>query len=127
MEVFEVLDEEGKTLRWDACVVSMYEAYQRLRRKEPIVKRDHGPGKCFLFSLANGDVIELDKEDGYRGLFIVRTIEARKKIRWVAIDDARKLKDIDRKRQTAFPTPLRNLNCLKMTVDPMGRVRRARD
>ncbi|MEW5797252.1 MAG: type II CRISPR RNA-guided endonuclease Cas9 [Candidatus Zixiibacteriota bacterium] len=127
MEIVKVLDEKGNTKRWEGYVVSLLEAWKRLNKEEPVVKKDHGPGKCFLFSLANGDVIELDHENGQRGLCVVRTIETNSKIRWVKTNDARKLAGRSKSGETARPDPLRKRNCVKMTVDPLGRVRRARD
>ncbi len=127
MEVVELLDDNGNTTGWEGHVVDLFEARRRLDRREPVIKKDHGSGKCFLFSLANGNVIELDQDDGSRGLCIVRTIETSSNIRWVSIRDARKLAGRSKAGETARPDPLRKKNCCKVTVDPLGRVRRARD
>jgi len=127
IEVVEVLDKKGNTTGWDAEVISLYTATQRLKAKKPVVNRDHGPGKCFLFSLACGDIIELDQADSPRGLFVVRTVPQSKQVRWVGISDARKLEDIPKTGQTGYPNTLRKLGCVKVTVDQLGRVRLARN
>ncbi len=127
MEIIEILDDKGKTVKWDAEVVSLFEAKQRLRRGERVVKTDHGPKTCFLFSLANGDIIDLDGEDGTRGLYRIRSLYEDKRIRRIDINDARKIGDISRKGQLMPPNRLRERNCRKVTIDPIGRIRWAND
>lgn len=65
MEVYAILDENGAVKEWKVDVVSRFDAYERKRQNEPVVRRDFGPGTRFLFSLAlneaivfNGDKIE---------------------------------------------------------------------
>ncbi len=65
VEIYAEVDEHGNEGKWDGEVVSMSEAYQRLKAKKPIVQRDHGPLVRFKFSLAPGEVIECD--DGKAG------------------------------------------------------------
>jgi CRISPR-associated endonuclease Csn1 len=124
MEIVEVNDPNGKT-RWEGHVVSMYEAYRRKRNGSPIIKRDHGPGKRFLFSIAGGDTIELGNSSDSRELFIVRTVPQSKQIRFVPINDARKLADIPKTGNTAYPETLRSRSCTKAIVTPIGQLRRA--
>lgn len=126
MELFEVLDDEGNVIKWDAEVVSMLDAYRRLAAKEPIIRRDHGPKTKFLFSLAGHEIIELDT-DGGRALFVVRTIPQSKQIYFVPINDARTLNDIGKKGLTARPDSLGTRNCKKRLVTPLGEVRNAGD
>lgn len=116
-----------ETDKWDAEVVSMYKAYERLRNHEPVVNRNPQPGWKFLFTLSGHDVIELDKDDGSRGLFVVRTTPESKQIYFVPINDARKLGDIGKTGLTALPNSLRERHCKKMIVTPLGEVRRAND
>ena len=122
-------DEHGEHPKWEAHVVSMFEAYQRKKNKEPIVKRDwsdetekDGKPRKFLFSLAGGDTIELQKEEGKRELFIVRTVPQMKQVRFVPINDARRLKDIGKVGFTAYPETLRKWHCRKVAVNPIGEV-----
>ena len=44
------LTNTGNEGKWDGEVVSMSEAYQRLKAKKPIIQRDHGPLVRFKFS-----------------------------------------------------------------------------
>lgn len=129
MEILEQMDEEGNTTGWEGVVVSMYEAASRLRppRREAVVQRDHGPRRCFLFSLACGDIVELDQDDGLRGLFILRSVGSGTDVRWLGVNDARVEKSFSRAGRTARPNSLRSRNCRKVTVTPLGEIRYARD
>ncbi|MFH1730154.1 MAG: type II CRISPR RNA-guided endonuclease Cas9 [Planctomycetota bacterium] len=135
VEVFEVKDKRGG-VKWDGEIVTRYEALRRVRAGEPLVRRDHGPGKKFLFSLCGGDSIQIDEEDGRRGLYIIRTIsritqKGREYIgmEFISINDARKKTDIKAAGEwrTGLLDPLRKLNCQKVVVTPLGEVRRAND
>ncbi len=135
VEIFEVKDKKGKP-KWEGEVVSRFEAMRRKKEKEPIVKRDHGPDKKFLFSLALGEVIEIDEEEGKRGMYVIRgvsTVKPKDKpyphLSFVRINDARLKKDIIAAKDwgTSLLDPLRKLNCRKVSVDPLGRVRPAND
>lgn len=119
--------EDLKTRKWEGYVVSLYEAYQRLRSKQSIIKKDHGEGKKFLFSIAGGETIELDTEDGKRGLFVVRTVPQSRQIYFVPINDSRKLTEIGKIGLTAKPDSLREKDCVKVLITPLGEVRRAFD
>lgn len=119
--------EDRASGKWEGHVVSLFEAHRRLRSGEPIVRREHGAGKKFLFSLACGEIIQLDLSDGQRGLFVVRTVPLSKQVRFIPIQDARKLKDISKEGQTGYPETLRKRNCRKVTVGPLGEVRDAHD
>lgn len=123
MEIIEDL----KTGKWEGHVVSLYEAYQRLHSKQPIIKKEHGEGKNFLFSIAGGETIELNAEDGKRRLFVVRTVPQSKQIYFVPINDSRKLTDIGKIGLTAKPDSLRERKCKKISITPLGEVRRASD
>ena len=75
MEVYALLDKNGVEKEWRAEVVSTFEAHRRRREKEPVVRRDFGPGTRFLFSLALREALTLN--DGR--LLIVRGISVDKK------------------------------------------------
>jgi hypothetical protein len=120
--------KDDKTDKWGAEVVSLFDAYQRLERKEPIVKRHFGEGKTFICSLAGGDIIELDNQnDKGRSLFVVRTVPQSKQIYFVPISDARPAKDIGKVGLTALPNTLSERHCRKVIVTPLGDVRFAND
>ncbi len=135
IEVIETLDKRGKP-RWEGLLVSLKEARDRQRAGKPIINRDHGEDKRFVFSLAGGETIEIDKGNGERALYIIRTISRAKQgrkeypgIDFVHINDARKKKVIlvAKDWKTGLIEPLRKLNCQKVLVTPLGEVRRAND
>jgi CRISPR-associated endonuclease Csn1 len=131
-EIIEVIDKKGNT-KWDARIISLFEAMRRHKAGEPIVKRDHGDGKKFIFSLGGGEIIQLDATDGGRGLCRIRTISADRDgyvtVEYVSLNDARKKDDIKRTKdwKKIAMEPLRKLHCRKVVVTPLGEVRTAND
>ena len=130
-EILEVKDKKGR-LKWEGHVVPLHEAYRRLRAKEPVVKKDHGPDKRFLFTLTSGDIIELDGHDGQRVLFRIRSVwptGSGGRISYVGLSDARIEGKIKEAKQffTAMVEPLRKMNCRKVTITPLGEARYAND
>jgi CRISPR-associated endonuclease Csn1 len=123
MEIVEITN----TGKWEGHVVSMLEAYRRLSAGEPVVKRDHGPDKKFLFSLASGEIIKLHKEDGTHGLYVLGTVPQSKQVVFKPINDARIGKEIPKPGRTAYPETLRKWKCQKVVVTPLGEVRNAND
>ena len=78
MEIFAVLDEQGKEKKWEAKIVSLMEAAQRVRAEQPVVQRDHGPNTKFKFSLAGGEYLEMDDEQRRnRGSYRVTVISGK--------------------------------------------------
>lgn len=127
MVVFAVEDKDGKVLKWDAEVVSLFEATQRLKRKQPAIDRSDQPGRRFLFSLSGGDIIQLKDSNGNDGLFVLGTVPKSKQVVFVPIADARTGKEIGTKGLTAYPESLRKRNCGKVVVTLLGEIRTARD
>jgi CRISPR-associated endonuclease Csn1 len=137
VEILETTDKTGNP-RWQGCVVTMLEATRRLRAPDPVVQKDHGPGRNFLFSLAGGEIVELDAEQDKRGLYVVEKVtrrgegsRARVTVGIVGINDARPStgREKGRVRELTEPSPevLRNRGCRKVLVTPLGEVRRAHD
>lgn len=131
LEIIEVTDKKGRK-KWEGVVVSMYEAYLRKKQGLPIVQRDHGEGKKFLFSLANKDTIEIDDEKGKRELFIVRSLwedMGSARISFTSIIDARPLPELKKggALKSARMEPLRKANCRKVIITPLGEIRWAND
>lgn len=132
IEVLEVADAKGGT-KWDAVMVPLYEACERLRRKQPVVQRDHGPARRFVFSLAPGDLFALGKERNGSELLIARTISQKKSgavsIEYVRLSDARKKVDIKAAKEWVMisPNELRKRGCRKLNIDPLGRLTEAHD
>ncbi len=145
IEFFEVLDPKTKEMiKWDAKVISLLDARQRLTDNRPVVNRDHGTNTRFLFSLCNGDCIQLTNSDGKQYLYRVRTITHIKssgqiQVAFTALQDARILNDIknydrdnnikneDRGFQLLSPDAFRLRKCQKITITHLGEVRRAND
>ncbi len=78
MEIVETTDRRGRP-KWEGHLVTRLEGTGRLRAGEPVVRREHAPGKRFLFSLAGGELIELDDPKLGRGICVVRTVSAEKR------------------------------------------------
>ena len=134
VEITETTDKKGN-LRWEGAVVSTLEAMRRLKTREPVVKRDHGPGKGFRFSLAGGEIIELNAEEDKKGktaaagLYVVRTVTLTggyPRVDFASISDARLKKDIQEAGDWGWAsmTRLQNRHCRKVVVTPLGEVRR---
>jgi hypothetical protein len=139
VEIIETIDKKGGA-RWEGCVVSTKEAMGRLRAREPIVRRDHGPGKRFVFSLAGGEIVELNAEETKKGptpracsaagLYVVRTLSLANRggieVDFAGINDARLKKNIQEAGAwgRSGVDPLRKRNCRKVVVTPLGEVRR---
>lgn len=78
---------------WADHVVSRYEAHQRLRRNEPVVKRDWPDGWTFRFSLCPGDYVEMDDGAGMRAVYRV-TCVSKNNHEFRLHSDARKSEEI---------------------------------
>jgi len=142
VEILEVKDKRGR-VKWEGVVVSMYKAMRRLRAAEPVVQREHGHGKEFKFSLAGGEIIELDAEEdkmdkagrgktAAAGLYVVRTVTLTggyPRVDFAAANDARLKKDMLAAGDWGWASMsrLQKRNCRKVSVTPLGEVRRAGD
>jgi CRISPR-associated endonuclease Csn1 len=132
IEIVEVEDKKGNK-KWEGYIVSMMEAKQRLAHGAPVVKRDHGEGKRFVFSLSGGESIELtNKDTGNREMFRIRTITSQGRhaqVFYVRLNDARLKADILKTGGffSGLMEPLHKLDCRKVIVTPFGKVRRAND
>ncbi|MDA8231211.1 MAG: type II CRISPR RNA-guided endonuclease Cas9 [Magnetospirillum sp.] len=105
----------------DCEVVTLCEAAKRLSRCEPVIRRTHPGGGTFVMSLAAGEAIRFP--DGERkGIWIVTGIWADKRVVLEAPTDAAHA-------TTTRPTAssLLAARAEKVSIDPIGRIRRARD
>ena len=132
VEIYAEVDEHGNEGKWDGEVVSMSEAYQRLKARKPIVQRDYGPLVRFKFSLAPGEVIECDDGSGGRALWVSRGVasyQSGPRLLLVPLSDAGKKKDILKAGRFWSPmlNPLSKLNPRKVVVSPLGEVSEAHD
>jgi len=128
MEIVAVLDATGKETKWEGFVVTMLEAYRRKREKEPIIRRDFGPGRKFKFSLAEGALIEI-MDNNEKKLFVVRTVPKSLQIMYVPINSAGQQKDLKATGNWLSKTPntLFQAGGRKVILTNLGEVRYAND
>ena len=122
-EVFAELDERGKEVEWDLAVVSLAEAVERNRLRQPVVRVDFGPNRAFKFSIAPGDVLELDVEHGKRELFVVRGTTY-PQVALAPISDARQKDKLakDHLYLRLVANTLRKKNARKVLISPLGEI-----
>ncbi len=103
MEMIAILDDDCKETGYEASVVSYLEANQRKRRAEPIVKRDHGLNRRFLFSLSAGDIVQYGRNGQTLGFWLVRgvTTDQKGRLDLCRLTDARIKSEQERERPTA--------------------------
>jgi CRISPR-associated endonuclease Csn1 len=124
--IFEHTAEDKKKGRWDGEVVSMFEAAQRIRRHEPIIRRDMGEGKKFVMSLSINEIVKVT-ENGKSAYWRVQKIDAGNlRVTFRPHNDARKSED-KAFENTISVGPLKKLAPAKMTIDPVGREHAACD
>ena len=112
--------------------MSLQEAHRRAYfGKGPVIQRDHGEAGKFVFSLGNGECVEMDDTEGERKLYRVRGISEFSSgtivIDFQEINDARQISKIDRKGRTRTPETLRKSDARKVVISPLGEVLPAND
>lgn len=133
VEIYAEIDKHGKEGKWNGKVISMYEAYLRVKSGKPIVRREFSPLTEFKFSLAPGEVIECKDKEGGRSLFVMRRasqdISGRLLIGFAPLSDARRVRGIQTSRAWLWVAPrsLRERNPRKVHVSPIGEVSEAHD
>jgi len=118
VEILEYRDLKGRTKR-EGKVVSLFEAVSRLRKRRPVVKKEHGADKKFICSLCKGDMFMFEKNSEEAILCRIQEIWESTNIVLRPHTNATESVDINK---TAS-----KLRGHKVTVDPLGRVRRAND
>lgn len=131
------LMENDREVRWEGVPVSLFEAMDRKRRKEPVVRKTHpdGPKWVFKFSLMGGDTMEIHRDCDHKngrcvpGIYRVRSIAEVGQLFLVKITDARLIKEIKGAKESWSPRAdgLRKLSCRKIVVDTLGRTHYAND
>ena len=128
IEIFEYTDAKGNVKR-DGKVISMFEAVQRSRQGKPVVCRDYGDGKQFIFSLAKNELFRLEMEpEEYLLHRIQKFGEVGSSIIIVLRPHsfAGKVSDSDKPPYIQRKTP-NTLKGHKVIVDPLGRIFPAKD
>jgi CRISPR-associated endonuclease Csn1 len=109
----------------DFEVVSLFEAAGRLSRREPIVRRDRGDGSTFVMSLSSGDTIRFGRESSAPPTdWVVQKIASKGQLSLLHLTDA------SSKEVSLFEPMVGGImarNAVKLSVDPIGRVRSASD
>jgi CRISPR-associated endonuclease Csn1 len=121
VEIFEYVEGVKKGTR-EAEIVTMFESVRRSRAGEPVIRRDHGPGKKFICSLAINEMVMMPNKKGETDLFRIQKMSSTKQI-YFRHHTAGRIDDEDtviRKQATLF-------DGYKVTVDPLGKVLRAND
>lgn len=108
-----------------AEVVSLFEAARRLARRQPVVQRHRGDGSEFVMSLAPGEAVEIP-EGEQRGIWIVKGIWSGDRSNGrVVLEATHDAVGTTTTRPTANSLIKRRIR--KVSIDPVGRVRPARD
>ncbi len=132
VEILEVADNRGR-LTWDGRLVSLFEAARRHKEGEPIIQKDHGPGRRFVFSLSLRESVIMKTDDGTEECFIVNGISQAKngriELEFRRHADARPIAVLKKMggRVRKTPKSLHKAEARKVVIDPRGRIRRAND
>jgi CRISPR-associated endonuclease Csn1 len=118
----------GNSERWIAAVLPMWDAAERARTGKSLIDRSEDQNGRFVMSLSIGESFLIDDGNGGRSLCIVQKMRQDDgRINYKLHTDARKATDISKDNLCLSPEKLRRLNAQKVTVDPVGRVRRSND
>jgi CRISPR-associated endonuclease Csn1 len=128
IEVFAGTDKRGRE-QWKGEVVSMFNAYQRLRKHCSVV--DPEKRGNLVFSLAPGECVKFDDGPFKGQVFVTRgvTLEGGGRVFLVPINDARKKEEIVASKlyRREFVSTLRRWKTRKIIVSPLGEVSEAHD
>jgi hypothetical protein len=129
VSLFVVRNENRKEI-WESAFVQITEAYDRRRKKLPVVSRElqNASDAEFLFSLQKDDTVELDFNGG-RTLARVKKFFATGQIWFTDVNNAQM--DAEQKKQKTTwskrANSLKDMNPRKVVVDLLGRVHPAND
>ena len=111
---------------WTAEVVTMWDAALRARNGLPLVDCSDHDDEKFVMSLSISELFEIDAPEEGRLLCVVRKIDQRsKRLNYKFHTDARKAGEIEADNLVLSVTQAQAQNARKITVDPIGRIRRA--
>lgn len=131
MEIVADLDIHGQPNRYRGIAVSMLEAVERKRQGLPVVQRDHGPGRRFICSLSEGDMIQARREPHDQAcIWKVRGVRANGTVILSPATDARKKDAIAADRKiwdTSVNTVFSRDPARKVLVTHLGEVQPAND
>jgi hypothetical protein len=124
--VYRVATKKNGRKQWTAEVVTMWDAAIRAKKGLPLIDQsDHG-GEKFIMSLSIGETFEIDALESGRLVCVVRKLDQRsKRVNYKLHTDARKAGEIDEDNLVLGVAQMQARNARKVTVDPVGRLRRA--
>ncbi len=106
----------------DFEVVPLFEAARRLANKEPVIRKTSSTGAKLVMSLASGDMLCFNAENSEKAYRYVSSVWAAGR---VVLHNQTRTRDDVWKRPTI--NSLLGENVLKVSVDPIGRVRPTND
>lgn len=134
IEVYAVLDPvSGEEIKWNGELVTLIEAYRRVRDNEPVVRHDFGPNTRFKFSLSKGEAFKIN---GSNDIYIVRSISQEKtgapRLDSTKNTDTRSPGEVkntenNQLRLRPFTTGLLKMGFVKIRIDVLGEVSPAND
>ncbi|MHC4474274.1 MAG: type II CRISPR RNA-guided endonuclease Cas9 [Planctomycetota bacterium] len=125
IEIYEYIDGERKGER-GGKVVTMFDAVERKNKGIRVIKTNHSPGKRFICSLSINEMFMLETEEGGHVLHRVQKLIQDGRIILRPHTFGGKISDSDRPPAIQRKS-VSTLRGRKVTVDPLGRIRRAND
>lgn len=107
--------------KYEYQVVSLFEAAQRISKRSPVVSPRTESGAQLVMSLSKGDTLTLD--DPRARFWVVREVKSNGQLALVPHTDARPTKQA--KMFSPTVPGLLKLSAVKLSIDPIGRIRRA--
>jgi CRISPR-associated endonuclease Csn1 len=127
---FFVARDGNRKEKWDSVVVQITDAYERRRRKLPVVSQDlaNTPDAEFLFSVMKDDTVEVTDAKGTH-ILRVKKFSDNKQMWFVPVNDAH---DDSQQMKLGItwskkPSTLKDLCPRKVVVDLLGKVHPAND
>ncbi len=133
--LYSYVNDKGEK-KQEGQVCTLFEAVQRLLNKEPVIRRDLGEDKEFVCSLAINEMVLLDVDEDkidwknpdylalsshlYRVQIISNQITLRHHL-------VARLKNDEGKEPGVFRPTLASFKGIKITIDRLGRIRKAND
>ena len=128
IEILRTKDAKGND-KYTGEVITTLEAARRIREKQPIIRRDHGPDAQFVMSLSINEGVMVKLEDGKHHLFRVQKMSSTGEIVFRPHTFAGQLSD-----RHGWPLILRKMtnslmqmDAFKVNLSPLGEVSVAHD
>ena len=123
IEILRTKDKKGK-VKYDGVVVSTLEATRRAKNKNPIIQKDHGPKKEFVFSLSINESVMIKLDDGKHHPFRVQKMDTSTLVVFRPNTYAGKVSNSDKwpKILRKYPNSLMEMDAFKVTISPVGEV-----